>query len=215
MGRGRRVPSPADDEEPPAEEFRVTSTAFTNGGKIPHKFTSDGHAPQTNLSPPIAWHNLPEGTESLAVIMVDVDAPDPRDPISEWVHWVVYDIPPALKELPGGLNSKQAFNEGMYQEIKEGHNDFKVPGYIGPNPPPNGTHRYVIRVYALDQMMGKLGNKVSKDKLEAAMEGHILAETEIVGTYSKEKFGPGRDAFVPPGRPQESGQGTPFPTKGA
>ncbi|BBN16896.1 hypothetical protein MPTK1_7g10210 [Marchantia polymorpha subsp. ruderalis] len=163
-----------------ADEFRVTSTAFGNDGRIPRKHTADGAGAQHDMSPPLQWHNVPEETESLAIICEDVsESPDSTVP---FVHWVVVNIPPTLKGLPQGFHHKDVEGQKEYGDIQEGVNDFKVPGYRGPSPP-TGEQRIEFRVYALDSKMN-LGKKATKEKLVEAMEGHILAETMLVGHYA-------------------------------
>lgn len=168
----------------PTETFHITSPAFKDGGHIPRKHTDDGPENQHDKSPAITWHGIPEGTESLALIMEDIDAPDPKEPLAPWTHWVLANIPPTLKGLPENFRVKDHENS-EYSEIHEGHNDNKVPGYRGPCPPV-GVHRYVFTLYALDSKP-KLRHKLVKESLLEAIEGHIIAEAQLTGTYTKEK----------------------------
>lgn len=154
------------------DPMKLSSEAFSAGGKIPERFTCEG----ANVSPPLAWIGVPEGTRSLALVVDDPDAPDPAKPQRTWVHWVVYNIPPeasglgeALKELPAGSI--------------EGINDWGEVGYSGPCPP-IGTHRYVHTLHALDSAI-HAERPLSKRDLEAAMAGHIMATAQLVGTYRK------------------------------
>ena len=153
--------------------FTLTSSSFQPNGAMPARFTSDGD----NLSPPLAWTHAPVGTKSYALIMDDPDAPDPAAPQMTWVHWVVYDIPATV----------YAFAEGASQHLpagtREGLNDWKQTGYGGPAPP-IGRHRYFHKLYALDTVLPDL-NRPTKAQLESAMQGHVLAEAELIGTYQK------------------------------
>ncbi|HLF97042.1 MAG TPA: YbhB/YbcL family Raf kinase inhibitor-like protein [Methylococcaceae bacterium] len=152
--------------------MNLTSSAFTHQGDIPAVFTCQGR----NVSPPLAWNGLPAGTQSLALIVDDPDAPDPAAPKMTWVHWVLYNIPP---DAPGLAEGAAALPPGT----KEGLNDWKRTGYGGPCPP-IGRHRYFHKLYALDTVLPDLG-KPDKAKLEKAMQGHILGRSELVGTYQK------------------------------
>jgi len=152
----------------------ISSTAFPEGGEIPRPYTCDGD----DRSPPLAWSGVPPGARSLALIVDDPDAPDPKAPRMTWVHWVLYDIPPGATALveaakPGDLP----------QGTREGLNDWKRTGYGGPCPPV-GRHRYFHKLYALDVTLGDLG-RPTKAKLEAAMRGHVVAQAELVGTYQR------------------------------
>lgn len=131
-----------------------------------------------DTSPLLAWSNLPSGTQSLALIVDDPDAPDPEAPKLTWVHWVVYNLPPSATSLPQGVAPA-----GLPAGTREGLNDWKRTGYGGPCPP-IGRHRYFHKLYALDVVLPDL-NKPVKAQLEAAMRGHILAQAELMGTYQK------------------------------
>jgi len=154
----------------------LTSSAFVSNGRIPAEYTCEG----TDMSPPLTWRGVPSGTRSLALIVDDPDAPDPAAPRMTWVHWVLYDIPSSAAGLPEGAD-----RQGLPEETREGINDWKRSGYGGPCPP-IGRHRYFHKLYALDVVLGDLGQATKKD-LEAAMEGHILAQTELIGTYQKSR----------------------------
>ncbi|EFJ32164.1 hypothetical protein SELMODRAFT_143762 [Selaginella moellendorffii] len=180
-----------------ADQFRLVSPGgFHHEGKIPRKHTGDGQGDQKDISPALEWYNVPEGTVSLALVVDDPDAPDPKDPVVPWVHWVLINIPPTLKGIPAGFTTKGLDEKSEFAEIQEGYNDWKLPGYRGPNPPV-GTHRYVFKLYALDTKL-KLGHKATKDKVEIAVQGHVLGETELIGHYTKENFSTGHDSYVPP-----------------
>jgi Raf kinase inhibitor-like YbhB/YbcL family protein len=149
----------------------ITSEAFPAGGEIPRKYTCDGD----DVAPPLAFAGVPEGTRSLALIVDDPDAPDPAAPKRVWVHWVLHDLPPGTGGLPEGGDPPPG--------TRDGTNDWGRPGYGGPCPP-IGRHRYFFKLYALDTALGDLGTP-SKAKLLAAMEGHVVAEAEIIGTYRR------------------------------
>jgi len=152
--------------------LKLTSAAFAHGGEIPRKHTCDGQ----DVSPPLAWTGVPPGAKSLVLIVDDPDAPDPAAPKMTWVHWVLYDLPPAATGLAEGVRQ-------LPPGAREGLNDWKRTGYGGPCPP-IGRHRYFHKLYALDAALGDLG-RPTKAKLEAAMKGHVLAQAELVGSYRK------------------------------
>lgn len=152
--------------------MQLLSSAFSAHGEIPERYTCDAD----NVSPPLTWSGIPKGAKSLALIVDDPDAPDPAAPQMTWVHWVLYNIPPAATGLPEAV-SPEALPEGTL----EGRNDWQNTGYGGPCPP-IGRHRYFHKLYALDTVLPDL-NKPSKDQLEKAMQGHILGESELIGTY--------------------------------
>ncbi len=154
--------------------FSLTSSAFQNGAEIPSFHTCEG----MDSSPPLAWADPPAGTKSLALIVDDPDAPDPKAPKTTWVHWVLYDLPPTSTGLPGAVAA-----EHLPGGTREGLNDWKRTGYGGPCPP-IGRHRYFFKLYALDAVLPDLGSP-TKAKLEKAIEGHVLARAEIMGTYQK------------------------------
>ena len=153
----------------------LLSPAFSHQGHIPKRFTCEG----TDISPPLSWSDVPQGTKSFALIVDDPDAPDPNAPRTTWVHWVLYNLPATTRELPEGVT-----REALPSGAKEGRNDWKRTGYGGPCPP-IGRHRYFHKLYALDTMLSDLGAP-TKSELERAMEGHILTRAELIGTYEKE-----------------------------
>ena len=153
----------------------LISSAFTHNGAIPKQYTCQGQ----DISVPLAWSGLPAGARSLALIVDDPDAPDPAAPKLTWVHWAIYNIPPDATSL------KQAIKSGeLPQGTLEGLNDWKRTGYGGPCPP-IGRHRYFHKLYALDTVLPDL-KRPTKEQLEKAMQGHILAKSELVGTYQKD-----------------------------
>lgn len=153
------------------QKIQLTSTAFQEGKAIPVQYTCDGE----NISPPLAWVGIPGGTKSLALIVDDPDAP-----AKTWVHWVIYNIAPGLTELPEGL-VKYSSEGGIGVA---GKNDFGKLGYGGPCPPKGKSHRYFFKIYALDTELD-LQQGATKAQLEVAMRGHILAEGQLMGTYSR------------------------------
>lgn len=155
--------------------MKIASTAFQHTGNIPRRHTCEGN----DRSPPLQWTDVPTAAKSLALIVDDPDAPDPRAPKTTWVHWVLYNIPPTAKGLLEGVASN-ALPPGTL----EGINDWKATGYRGPCPP-IGKHRYFHKLYALDIVLNDLGEPTKAD-LEAAMQGHIVAQAELVGLYEKE-----------------------------
>jgi Raf kinase inhibitor-like YbhB/YbcL family protein len=184
LSTSSRAASKISENDTTEDLFRLTCSGFHDGGHIPRKYASGGKG--DDVAPPLQWTGLPEGTESLAIIMEDVDAPDPEAPIAPFTHWVVANIPATLHGLPEGFTTKSVEEGSELSSIQEGVNDFKVPHYKGPLPP-TGTHRYVITAYALDSML-KLGSKVTKEKLQDAMADHILAEASLTGHHSNEKM---------------------------
>lgn len=183
------------------EEFALKSSAFKGEAHIPRKHTADGPGSQYDLSPPLSWHEVPEGTETFALIVEDIDAPDPEAPIAPFTHWVVANIPAILQGLPQGFSTKDIEEDSDLGKCQEGINDFKVPHYKGPLPP-TGVHRYVFTLYALDSEL-HVGKRFSKEKLLELMEGHILGEAKLTGLYTREKGS--SDAFVPGNVPAHMG----------
>ncbi|QAU34750.1 YbhB/YbcL family Raf kinase inhibitor-like protein [Janthinobacterium sp. 17J80-10] len=154
--------------------FSLVSSAFQDGQAIPGIYTCDGR----DISPPLAWSGLPDGTKSLALIVDDPDAPDPAAPKVTWVHWVLYNLPPdagnlaqgaAVRDLPAGT--------------LQGRNDWNRAGYGGPCPP-IGRHRYIHKLYALDIILPDL-DMPTKAQLEKALQGHVLAQTQLTGLYRR------------------------------
>ena len=151
-------------------EFKLTSPAFSHGMQIPSKYTCDGE----NINPHLVIHGVPEKAKSLALVMEDPDAPG-----GLWVHWVAWDIPPDTREI---REHTVPFGTG------EGLNSWGESGYGGPCPP-SGTHRYFFRLYALDTKL-HLPDDSAKEKLATAMEGHIVATAELMGTYFRTNEAP-------------------------
>lgn len=146
--------------------MRFTSPAFSQEEQIPKDYTCDGD----NISPPLAIAEIPEGTESLVIIVHDPDAPS-----GDWTHWLVWNIPSETREI---------LEDSLPDEAIIGTNDFKKAEYGGPCPP-SGTHRYVFKLFALDTALD-LDPGSSRGELEEAMEEHVLDSVELIGLYSKE-----------------------------
>jgi hypothetical protein len=162
--------------------MELLSASFTHGGVIPVRHTCDG----ANTSPPLSWSGVPSGARSLALIVDDPDAPDPAAPKRIWVHWVLYNIPPAVSDLvEGGARSP------VPPGAREGLNDGDGLGYDGPCPP-IGRHRYFHTLYALDTVLPELGSKARRSDLDVAMKGHILGSAVLMGTYQRSERGGGR-----------------------
>jgi Raf kinase inhibitor-like YbhB/YbcL family protein len=152
------------------EKIEVRSSAFGDGDRLPSDFTCEG----ADMSPPIQWSGVPANAQSLTVIVEDPDAL-----AGNWTHWLVYDLPPSMTQLPSGIPEGEMLSNGGLQ----GRTDFGKPGYGGPCPP-SGEHRYFFRIYALDAML-RLQPGISRQELLEAMQGHILAEGVLMGTYER------------------------------
>jgi len=153
----------------------LKSPDFAHQGEIPKKFTCDGD----DSSPALTWSGLPQHTKSLVLIVDDPDAPDPAKPKMTWVHWLLYNIPPTVTELPQAVTVSN-----LPVGTQQGKNDWKRTGYGGPCPP-IGRHRYFHKLYALDIELPDL-HLPNKAKLETAMAGHIIGQTELIGTYHRQ-----------------------------
>ena len=160
--------------EDAAVSMTLKTTGFEHQKAIPKQFTCDG----SNVSPALNWSNVPQNAKSLALIVEDPDVPAPFMPVMTWVHWVLYNIPPSAIDLPQDVKPEK-LPEGTLQ----GKNDWNETGYNGPCPP-FGTHRYFFRLYALDTVLPDL-NQPAKSALEKAMNGHIVAQAELMGTYKR------------------------------
>jgi len=151
-------------------EFKLSSPAFNNATLIPSRYTCDGE----NINPHLVIHGVPPKTKSLALIVEDPDAP-----AGLWVHWVMWNIPPETAEIR---------EHTVPFGAREGVNTRKKFGYDGPCPP-SGTHRYFFRLFALDHKL-ELKADAGKAELEEAMSTHIVATTELMGTYTRTNEGP-------------------------
>lgn len=153
--------------------FKLSSPAFADGQMIPPKYTADGE----DISPPLAWEGLPQGTQSLVLICDDPDAP-----VGIWVHWLIWNIPKDAGSLPENVPMQKQLANGD----RQGVNDFGRIGYGGPAPP-GGTHRYFFRLYALNTVLD-LPAGASRAQLEKAMKGRILGQAQLMGKYARRRY---------------------------
>lgn len=151
--------------------MKLTSSAFSDDAMIPVRYTCTGD----DFSPPLAWSDIPAGAKSLALI-----ADDPDAPAGTWVHWVAFNLPVTAAGFPQGIKDEKLLPGGGTQ----GTNSWRRIGYGGPCPP-SGTHRYFFKLYALDTTLS-LGNNAAAKDLQAAMKGHILAETQLTGRFKRD-----------------------------
>jgi Raf kinase inhibitor-like YbhB/YbcL family protein len=156
--------------------FNLASSAFDPNASMPVKYTCEG----TNVSPPLAWSGAPASAKSYALIVEDPDAPDPAKPTRVVSHWVAYNIPASATSL-----SENASNKGMPAGSAQGSNEGNKPIYMGPCPP-IGRHRYFFKLFALDTMLKGLSNPKKAD-LEKAIQGHVVGNAVLIGTYEKTK----------------------------
>ena len=163
-------PTPTPPTDVDVLAVQMSSTAFNEGAPIPSRYTCDGD----NLSPPLAWKGIPASAASLALVADDPDAG------GTWVHWVLYGLPADARELPEGVPATEATTLGAGQGV----NDFNDVGYGGPCPPGGSPHRYFFKLYALDVALGLEAGSKKRGLLEA-MEGHIVAEGQLMGTYQR------------------------------
>jgi Raf kinase inhibitor-like YbhB/YbcL family protein len=166
----QKEPVEVSEERSREMAISISSSAFQEGGMIPAEYTCDGN----DISPPLQWAGVPDGTKSIALICDDPDAP-----VGTWVHWVLWNLPPSAGELAKGVSTKPELPDGSRQGIS----DFGRPGYGGPCPP-GGTHRYYFKICALDTKLD-LPSSTRKADLLKAMKGHILAEGQLMGKYSR------------------------------
>ncbi len=151
--------------------FTLHSTPFAAGAEIPKRFTCEG----SDLSPALEWGAAPQGVQSFALV-----ADDPDAPVGTFTHWIIYDIPAQFHGLPEGVPKSEQLPDGT----RQGQNDFRRIGYNGPCPPPGKTHRYLFKLYALDTKLS-LEPEASRQQLESAMKGHVLAQAEVMGTFRR------------------------------
>ena len=149
----------------------LSSSAFSEGAAIPRRYTCDGD----DISPSLSWSGAPAETQSLALI-----ADDPDAPAGTWTHWLIWNIPAKATLLPEDVAKTELADNGARQGI----NDFRRVGYGGPCPPPGKPHRYFFKLYALDARLD-LKPAATKAALESAIESHILAQAQYVGTYGR------------------------------
>jgi Raf kinase inhibitor-like YbhB/YbcL family protein len=182
LGCGRGEPVPVDD--PSRLTIRLRSPAYADGGAIPKEYTCDG----SDRSPPLEWSGVPESARDLALICDDPDAP-----MGTWSHWVIVHLPPGAKALKEGIPAESelpasgmemAENTRAKEPAIQGKNDFGKIGYGGPCPP-SGTHRYILRLYALDQPIELGSSPPTRADVLKAIQGHVLAEGRLIGKYTR------------------------------
>jgi len=154
--------------------LQISSPAFANMAGIPARHTCEGD----DVSPALVWSGAPPGTASFVLIVDDPDAPDPAAPKRTWVHWVIHDLPADSTGLSEAIRPKS-----LPAGSREGLNDWNRTGWGGPCPP-IGRHRYFFKLYALDVLLGDLG-PARKHTVEQAMDGHVIASAQLIGTYEK------------------------------
>jgi Raf kinase inhibitor-like YbhB/YbcL family protein len=162
---------PGSPKPAPAAKLTLSSSAFASGATIPSQYTCTG----ADVSPPLLWDAPPVGTRSFALI-----ADDPDAPAGIWVHWVLFDLPGDARALEAGIAKQAELASGA----RQGRNDFGKIGYGGPCPPPGKPHRYFFKLYALDAKLA-LKAGATKAALEKAMQGHILAQGELLGRFGR------------------------------
>lgn len=169
------------ENAPKGSKMRLTSSAFDHRQPIPQRFTAEGQ----DVSPPLAWEGAPEGTVAFALLVSDPDAPSPEQPADQpWIHWVLYDLPASVTELPEGIEREVALSslDGALQGVNSWPDD--NVGYRGPAPPPgSGKHRYVFTLYALDSRLDLDPAATTHADVLTAMNGHILDSATLIGTY--------------------------------
>ncbi len=156
--------------------MQISSPAFNHNEMMPSIYTCEGQ----NISPPLVWTAPPIGTKSFVLISDDPDAPDPAAPKMVWVHWVLYNLPPDIRHLPEGVT-----DDALPKGTLAGINDRQHAGWTGPCPP-IGVHRYYFKLYALDTVLPHI-NQAKKPDILSQMEGHILAQSELIGLYIRQK----------------------------
>lgn len=178
-GRSEKDVEPVETEV--EKTMKLTSSGFENGARLDDIYTVEGK----DVSPPLSWSDVPEGTKSFALICEDPDAPSPKNPAAEpWVHWVLFNIPAELRELPQGVSREPEPEE--VPGALQGANSWPSVGYRGPAPPPgSGQHRYFFQLYALDTTLELSGGTAAKQKLLDAVSGHVLATGELMGVYER------------------------------
>ena len=154
-----------------SSSFALKSAAFQHGDNIPAQYTCQGR----DISPALSWKGAPAGTKSFALI-----ADDPDAPAGTWTHWVLFNLPATTESLPENVAKTEDLSGGA----RQGRNDFRRVGYGGPCPPPGKPHRYYFKLYALDMTLN-LPAGASKQQVEKAMQGHILAQAELMGKFKR------------------------------
>jgi Raf kinase inhibitor-like YbhB/YbcL family protein len=164
-------PAPIPPVASNATELVVISDSFNSGGTIPRQFSCQGE----NVSFPLSWSNVPAGTQTIAILMQDLDTPRPG-----FTHWILYNIPPGSREIPGSITTDPVLPDGSVQ----GRNDAGTIGYTGPCPPAGKPHRYVITVYALDRSLGG-SRALDRSEFDTAINGAVIGQGNLSGTYER------------------------------
>ena len=164
---------------PAAPQMMLTSTAFESGGPGPAKYACS--ADPANVSPPLEWSNVPEGTQSLALIMIDLNYRPGRG-VQPFLHWMVWNIPASVKSLPEGVPATSPLDNGAIQFLAKGRGG--VVGYRSPCPPAGAVHHYVFQLFALDTKLD-LPATATRDEVEQAMAKHVLGQGVLVGRFSR------------------------------
>ncbi|MFZ5893960.1 MAG: YbhB/YbcL family Raf kinase inhibitor-like protein [Myxococcota bacterium] len=154
-----------------SQQFGLSSPSFADGDRIPRRHTADGE----NVSPRLTWSKPPAGAESLALVCEDPDAPR-----GTFVHWLAWNLPVEQRELAEAASP----NRGGARLLQEGQNGFGQEGYGGPSPPPGKPHRYVFRLFALDERL-ELPARASRAEFDRAIEAHVLGEATLIGVYGR------------------------------
>jgi Raf kinase inhibitor-like YbhB/YbcL family protein len=170
---------PGGAAAPAAAALTLTSPAFQTGGKIPEKFGCS--AQPVNVSPAFAWSDAPAGTQSLALVMTDLDY-RPQRGVQPFLHWMVWNIPPSTRQLPEGVAAKSPLDDGAIQFLAKGRGG--VIGYRSPCPPPGAPHHYVFTLFALDAKLD-LPATATRDEVEQAMTGKVLGQGVLVGLFAR------------------------------
>lgn len=169
IAQTKAISAPAAGES--AMKFVLHTSAFTPGAEIPKQYACEG----SDVSPALTWDAVPQGVQSFALI-----ADDPDAPVGTFTHWIIYGIPAQSDGLPEGVPKSEQLPDGT----RQGRNGFRRIGYNGPCPPPGKLHRYFFKLYALDAKL-TLEPGASREQLESAMKGHVLAQAELMGTYKR------------------------------
>jgi Raf kinase inhibitor-like YbhB/YbcL family protein len=168
---GAQPANPGEQQKGGSMAFTVSSPSFQNGGEIPKKFTCT----DADVSPELQWSSAPSGTQSLALI-----ADDPDAPAGTWTHWILFDLPAPTRSLPENVSKLDQLPNGG----RQGRNDFRKIGYGGPCPPAGKPHRYLFKLYALDKKLD-LKPGASRQEVEQAMQDHILGQAELMGKFQR------------------------------
>ncbi|HTY15847.1 MAG TPA: YbhB/YbcL family Raf kinase inhibitor-like protein [Methanoregulaceae archaeon] len=174
LAAGCTGPAPAPPATSDATGLVVLSDSFSTGGTIPRQFTCQGES----VSFPLSWSGVPPGTQTIAVLMQDVDTPR-----SGFTHWILYNIPPGSRGIPGNITTELVLPDGSVQ----GRNDAGKIGYTGPCPPAGNPHRYIITVYALNRSLDG-AQALNRSEFDTAINGAVIGQGNLSGTYQRSLF---------------------------